>query len=252
MEKNSSLRSLPPSSIDSSGSERLGAWTILAALGIIPVAIAGVSFGYLLIWAMYGRIDPHHIGVPALLTTQLFGYLFLAPYVLAVTTALLRRSLADLGFRTPSVGQIATALLGAGAMIIVVTSLAQVVQYAAHVHHEQQAVEIFRTIHDRGIALYFALVVAIAAPLVEELAFRIFIFNAVRRVASFWIAAPVSGALFALAHADPFLFIPLTAGGMILCYVYVRTGNAWMSMITHACFNGFTLVVLFAVPKGAF
>ncbi|MBV9149448.1 MAG: CPBP family intramembrane metalloprotease, partial [Candidatus Eremiobacteraeota bacterium] len=65
-------------------------------------------------------------------------------------------------------------------------------------------------------------------------------------------SAVVSGALFAVAHQDPFLMIPLAAGGIILCYVYVRTGNAWMSMITHACFNGFTLAVLFIAPKSAF
>ncbi len=249
MEKNSSLRSSPPSPIHSSADERSAAWTILAAVGLIPIALAGFAVGFLLFAAVRGPVDPLHPSVAALLTGQLFGYAFLAPYVLFTITALWQRSLADLGFRTPSGSQIGTALAGAAAMILVVTVLSELVQLIAHVHHEQQAIALFRAIHDRLMAIYFALVVAVAAPVVEELTFRVFIFNAVRRVAPFWPAAVVSGALFAFAHADPFLLVPLAAGGVILCYVYVRTGNAWMSMITHACFNGFTLAVLFIVPR---
>jgi membrane protease YdiL (CAAX protease family) len=246
------LHSLPPSPTPSIADRQLGAWTILAAVGIVPVAIGGAALGFLLIALLHGGIDARHISLATLLTAQLFGYVFVAAYVLFLITALWRRSLADVGFRTPSLVQIGTALAGAAAMIVVVTSLAQLVAAIAHVHHEQQAVQMFRAIRDPRLAIYFALVVTLAAPIVEELTFRVFIFNAARMAARFWAAALLSGALFALAHADPYLLVPLTAGGVILCYVYVRTGNAWMSMITHACFNGFTLAVLFIAPRNTF
>ena len=252
MENNSSSPSSPSSPTTFTTDRENATWTVLAAVGIIPVALAGVAFGFILIYAFHGSLDARHLSLWSLLTAQLFGYLFLAPYVLFVLRALWRGSFAQLGFVRPSLWQIGVALIGAAAMIVIVAALGNLVQAILHVHHEQQAVQIFRSIHNPRLALYFALVVTVAAPFTEELTFRVFIFNAARRFLPIWAATVVSGALFAVAHQDPYLLVPLTAGGMILCYVYIRSRNAWMSMITHACFNGFTLAILFLAPKSAF
>ena len=250
MEKNSISLSSPPSPTRSSADRRETIWLIAAAIGIAPVALAGAAIGLLLSGAFSrGDVGIRHLSVWMLVTAQMSGYLFLSAYVLLIIKNIWRRSFAELGFAVPSLRQVGTALLGAAAMIVVVTLLAQLVQTLSHARHEQQAVQIFRMIHDRTLVAYFALMATLAAPFTEELTFRVFIFNVGRRVMPLWGAAIVSGALFALAHQDPFVFIPLTAGGVILCAVYVRTANAWMSMITHACFNGFTLAVLFIAPR---
>ncbi|MBV8364492.1 MAG: CPBP family intramembrane metalloprotease [Candidatus Eremiobacteraeota bacterium] len=249
MENNSSSPSSPPSPTTFTTDREQALWTILAAIGLIPIALAGVAFGLLLYRAFGGALNPRQVSLWAALTAQLFGYLFLIPYVLFVLRRLWRSSFLQLGFSRPSWRQIGIALLGALAMIIVVTALGQLMQGLLHVHHEQQAVQIFRSIRDPRLALYFSLIVTVATPITEELTFRVFIFNAARRFFPIWPAAIVSGGLFALAHQDPILIIPLGAGGLILCYVYVTTRNAWMSMVTHACFNGFTLAILFIAPK---
>jgi membrane protease YdiL (CAAX protease family) len=36
---------------------------------------------------------------------------------------------------------------------------------------------------------------------------------------------------------------------MILCAVYARTRNAWMSMITHGVFNAVSVVALYFAPQ---
>jgi uncharacterized protein len=252
VENNSSSPSSPQSPTTFTADREQATWTILAAIGIVPVVLAGVVFGFVLIFALGGNLNARHLTLGALLTAQLFGYLFLAPYVLFVLRTLWRGAFAQLGFAWPSLRQIGVALLGAAVMIVVVALLAQRGQIILHAHHEQQAVQIFRSIHNPRLALYFAFVVTVAAPITEELTFRVFIFNAARRFMPLWASALLSGTLFALAHQDPFLIVPLAAGGIILCYVYVRSGNAWMSMITHACFNGFTLAVLFIAPKSTF
>jgi len=249
VENNSSSRNLPPSPNIFTTDRQYATWTILAAIGLVPIALAGVACGLVIMRAFGVTVNPQHLNLWAALTVQVFGYMFLAPYVLFVLRALWGGSLAQLGFARPALWQIAVALLGAIAMIVVVTGLGQLVQVILHVHHEQQAVQIFRSIRDPRLALYFALIVTLATPFAEELTFRVFILNAARRFMPVWSAAIVSGGLFALAHGDPILFIPLAAGGLVLCYVYIRTQNAWMSMITHACFNGFTLLVLFLAPK---
>ena len=38
-------------------------------------------------------------------------------------------------------------------------------------------------------------------------------------------------------------------GGMVLCGVYYRTGNAFAPMISHALFNALSIVALLAWPK---
>ena len=52
-----------------------------------------------------------------------------------------------------------------------------------------------------------------------------------------------------MAHGDLYAMIPLALGGMVLCAVYYRTRNAWMSMLSHALFNTLSIVALLFGPK---
>lgn len=93
--------------------------------------------------------------------------------------------------------------------------------------------------------LGFALVVM--APLAEEVFFRGFLFAGLRRRFSFWPAALMSGALFAVAHGQPGLFIPLTGVGAIFAFTYERTGTLAAPIGAHFLFNlvSFLALVLF-------
>jgi membrane protease YdiL (CAAX protease family) len=72
----------------------------------------------------------------------------------------------------------------------------------------------------------------------EETFFRGFLFGGLRgRWGVFW-AALGTGFLFALAHVDPFVFIPFTAVGMLFAWGYVYSGSLLASMIAHLLFNG--------------
>jgi membrane protease YdiL (CAAX protease family) len=75
------------------------------------------------------------------------------------------------------------------------------------------------------------------------------VFNAVMRYGGFWSGAIVSGLIFGAVHADKYAFLPLAAGGVILAYVYYRSGNAFTSMITHGLFNAVTVLALVFAPK---
>ena len=67
--------------------------------------------------------------------------------------------------------------------------------------------------------------------------------------ADFWTGAIVSGVLFGIAHGDLFAGVPLALGGIVLCGVYYLTRNAFASMISHALFNSFSIVMLLMFPK---
>jgi len=81
------------------------------------------------------------------------------------------------------------------------------------------------------------------APLVEEIIFRGFIFNALSELGGSWLAVPATAALFALLHA-PQLW-PSLAGvvlifvvGCVLSMVRQRSNSLIPSFIVHTAYNG--------------
>ena len=95
----------------------------------------------------------------------------------------------------------------------------------------------------------FAVAAVIAAPIAEESIFRAFFFNLGLRYGGFWGGALLSAVLFGLAHGDLYEALPLALGGLVLCYVYYSSRNAFAPMISHALFNAFTLAALLVAPK---
>ena len=93
--------------------------------------------------------------------------------------------------------------------------------------------------------VFFAIVFA---PIAEETFFRLFFFNLGMRYGGFWVGAIASGVLFGMAHGDLYAAAPLALGGMILCYVYYRTRNAWASMMTHCLFNAISIAAILFAP----
>jgi membrane protease YdiL (CAAX protease family) len=89
-----------------------------------------------------------------------------------------------------------------------------------------------------------ALVVIVVAPFCEELFFRGFLFRAMRSRMPFWIAAAIDGALFGAVHGLSAVTLILVALGVVLCWVYERTGTLYAPIAIHAFNNtiayGFT------------
>jgi len=85
--------------------------------------------------------------------------------------------------------------------------------------------------------LGFILVVAVAAPIGEEIFFRGFVFNLLRHRTTFASAVWLSAALFALLHASVKNFLPILIIGVLLASLYARTGSLWSSVVMHGTFN---------------
>ncbi|MDQ2865835.1 MAG: CPBP family intramembrane metalloprotease, partial [Candidatus Eremiobacteraeota bacterium] len=126
---------------------------------------------------------------------------------------------------------------------------AALLEYVTHQKHDQQVVEMFKHVHAPAIVAFFAVFAIVIAPIAEEMMFRVFFFNLGLRFRGFWFGAVLSGLLFGAAHADAFAFLPLVFGGIILCYVYYRTRNAFASMITHGLFNSLSIFALIFAPN---
>jgi membrane protease YdiL (CAAX protease family) len=91
-----------------------------------------------------------------------------------------------------------------------------------------------------------AILVAIIAPIVEELFFRGFLFGALGRVMHWIVAAVVTGFVFGAIHAGgtPAIFlVPLAVLGALLCVLYRRTDSLVPGMGVHAFNNALALGV---------
>jgi membrane protease YdiL (CAAX protease family) len=172
-----------------------------------------------------------------ILIAQVVNYVLLVPALLFVLPWLARRSLADLGLRLPDARAVGGGIAGALAMYAVTIGIANVQFVLTHQKPQEAATALLTGTHDPLLAFGFGVLAVVIAPFVEELTFRGFLFNAVLRYTPVWVAALVSGAIFGLSHGSPTAFLPLAGSGVVLAYVYHRTGSLPASMITHALFN---------------
>ena len=88
-------------------------------------------------------------------------------------------------------------------------------------------------------------VVALVAPIVEELSFRGLGFTLLDARFGRWPAIVLVGIAFGLAHGLVDALPPLVVFGACLAYLRSRTASVYPGMILHAGYN--SLVLLFAV-----
>ena len=75
------------------------------------------------------------------------------------------------------------------------------------------------------------------APFLEELFFRGFIYRVFTKTWPVWLGSILAAVLFALAHFQLNSFFPLFLLGLILNYIYHRTGSVWTAVAFHAMNN---------------
>lgn len=91
-----------------------------------------------------------------------------------------------------------------------------------------------------GVIL-LVLIVAIGAPLVEELFYRGLVYRSLRQKLPAWPSIVVAGAIFGAVHFEYLQFPALAGFGMVLAWYAHRTGRLGGPIMTHLAFNGFTV-----------
>ncbi len=84
--------------------------------------------------------------------------------------------------------------------------------------------------------LAFALV-AIAAPLTEEIAFRGIVLPAVGDRWGMWVGIGVSSVLYASIHANLWLFLPTLVLGVALGWLAWTRRSLWPAVALHVLYN---------------
>jgi membrane protease YdiL (CAAX protease family) len=88
--------------------------------------------------------------------------------------------------------------------------------------------------------------VVVGAPVAEEIFFRGFLFGSLRGRLSFFPAAAISAAAFALFHVQPLLVMVMLFVGIALAFLYEWRRSLAVPIAAHAIFNliGYTLIVM--------
>jgi membrane protease YdiL (CAAX protease family) len=209
---------------------------VLFAIGIVASAfafaiVAGVA------WSLvfgFKELQPPSLRLE--LVVQVAVYLPVLVLAAVVLPPLAKRSLRELGVRIPTLSDIGTAAVGVFAMFVVSSAIGAFEEHVMHVKVQEEAVDLLKTVHGWS-AVWFTLVACVFAPIVEEFAFRAFLFNALLRYVPVTAAAIVSSLLFGAAHGSWSALLPLASVGVVLALVYYRTGSLSSSMIAHAGFN---------------
>ena len=114
----------------------------------------------------------------------------------------------------------------------------------------QQLVTIVRNNEAPFAVAIITLCAVVSAPLIEEIIFRGADTTAQRVIIAtghtpLLAAQILSGALFAIMHANLMSFLPLLVIGVFLARIYEKEGNILLPILFHICWNGFTLLMVF-------
>ena len=90
--------------------------------------------------------------------------------------------------------------------------------------------------------VWFFIVGAVFAPLVEEIFFRGFLFQGFRERYGWVSGMLISAAIFAVAHLDLVVLIPTFILGCLLAYVYHSSNSIWPGILLHFLVNSFGLL----------
>jgi membrane protease YdiL (CAAX protease family) len=209
----------------------------------------GKLYGYLVFVGVFAalnyasRLVPNKPDRNVLYTwSAAIGGLVQLAIVLGIVLAIARDQPKDeyLGLRRPSSWALAAGLIVL--VLVGVFALSAVLSPLLHPGQEQGLVP--KTWHPDRAAPFVAnfLVVAVVAPIVEEITFRGLGYKLLEPFGK-WTAILLVGLLFGLAHGLVEALPILAAFGAGLAYVRMRTGSVYPGMIVHAAFNSLVLIV---------
>ena len=123
-----------------------------------------------------------------------------------------------------------------------------VINLTGYVPEKQAIVELFLKEENAPFLLFSAVFAAIGGPIIEELFFMAFFYNALKRYAGVLWAMLATSAVFAALHAHIVGFVPIMVLGIILAYLYEKTGTIISSITVHVIHN-LTMVLFVFLAK---
>lgn len=134
-------------------------------------------------------------------------------------------------------------------LMLILVIIAVIINITKYVPERQPIVELF--LKEKGVAFltYSSLFAAIIGPIIEELFFRGFLYGALKKYIGIFWAMTVTAGLFAALHAHIVGFFPIMVLGMLLAYIYEKTGTLVSSVTVHMIHNLSMVFLVFLVKQ---
>jgi hypothetical protein len=135
------------------------------------------------------------------------------------------------------------ALLPVLAVIMAVTYfIIEQIQYRPPV---QPIVEVFLEEEQTSVLWMSTVFAAVFGPVAEEIFFRGFMYPAVKKKAGVFTGIVVTAGIFAFLHAHLVGFAPIFALGILLAYLFEKTGSLVSSITVHIAHNLAMVILVF-------
>jgi membrane protease YdiL (CAAX protease family) len=219
-------------------------------LDLLPVALIFSAFSLLVVSSLLETASPDRELAASDLVMNIGFQIFIAGMVLVYMTR--RMAAAEwLGLRWPTwpkVFIIAPASVFGMWLIFGVLQACGYMQWMESLGAEtmQESVKLLQTTEDPMVLWLMALAAVLVAPLCEELLFRGYLYPVAKKFTGPWLAACSSALFFATAHGNLSALLPLFLFGLLLVWIYEKTGSLWAPIAVHFCFNGATVIVQMA------
>jgi len=106
--------------------------------------------------------------------------------------------------------------------------------------------ELFLNVNSIGALLFNILLLAIIPALGEEFVFRGILQKQLQRwTKSGWAAILISAFVFSAFHMQFYGFVPRFILGILLGYVFLRSGKLWLSILIHFINNGMAVIMYY-------
>jgi membrane protease YdiL (CAAX protease family) len=152
-----------------------------------------------------------------------------------------------LGALRPAGGLLGVALWTAAGLgiAVAVVSAASIVQagLSGAPEQAQPILRLFAEDEDPRVRAAIAVSAVVMAPFFEEIFFRGFVFRNLRDLLGPPLAMGLSALLFGLVHLQAPQIVPLTALGIVLAFLYERSGSLLVPIGVHALWNLGQLVI---------
>ncbi|OIO32555.1 MAG: hypothetical protein AUJ70_05220 [Candidatus Omnitrophica bacterium CG1_02_40_15] len=100
-----------------------------------------------------------------------------------------------------------------------------------------------------SVILFLTIFVSIFGPIIEEIFFRGFLYNAVKKRFGALLGMLLSGALFSVLHTNIVGFLPIMILGVLMAFLYEITGSLIASISIHILHNSIIVGFVFFIKE---
>jgi membrane protease YdiL (CAAX protease family) len=134
-------------------------------------------------------------------------------------------------------------------LIVVLMAVFAVVNAVKYVPEKQPVVELFLKEENPAFLAYTSVFASVFGPFIEELFFRGFMYNALKKVAGVFWSVVITASIFAALHTNVVGFLPIMTLGVFLAYLYEKTGTIISSITVHIIHNLAMVYLVFLIKE---